>query len=87
MLPLGPRCCHGEILISPRATGFLALGIQPFSFSSGCNAADDFLSGPHVDNFHPWPMSLISSIYGTDDDQEILQYLYTIANVCLLPLQ
>jgi len=38
------------------------------------------VGGPHVDNFHPWPMSLISSIYGTDDDQEILQYLYTIAN-------
>jgi len=45
-------------------------------------AGDGFfgVGGPHVDVFHPWPMSLISSIYGTDDDQEITQLLYTIAN-------
>ncbi|KAK7056062.1 Six-hairpin glycosidase-like protein [Favolaschia claudopus] len=36
--------------------------------------------GPHVDAWHPWPMSQISAIYGTDDDKEILQRLYTIAN-------
>lgn len=38
-------------------------------------------SGPHVDVSHPWPMSLISSIFGTDDDEEITTALYTIANV------
>ncbi|EJD01025.1 uncharacterized protein FOMMEDRAFT_21486 [Fomitiporia mediterranea MF3/22] len=38
------------------------------------------IGGPHVDAWHPWPMSLISSIYGTDDDDEILNALYTIAN-------
>lgn len=27
------------------------------------------------------PMSLISAIFGTDDDNEILQFLYLIANV------
>ncbi|KAJ7183827.1 Six-hairpin glycosidase-like protein [Mycena filopes] len=36
--------------------------------------------GPHVDAWHPWPMSQISAIYGTDDDAEILQRLYLIAN-------
>ncbi|KAF8520126.1 Six-hairpin glycosidase-like protein [Gautieria morchelliformis] len=38
------------------------------------------VGGPHVDVFHPWPMSLISSIFGTDDDDEITTALYTIAN-------
>ncbi|GJJ07348.1 hypothetical protein Clacol_001549 [Clathrus columnatus] len=38
------------------------------------------IGGPHVDVYHPWPMSLVSSIFGTDDDQEILTALYTIAN-------
>ena len=38
----------------------------------------DFSEGYH---FHSRPMSLISSIYGTDDDEEILTALYTIANV------
>ena len=38
-------------------------------------------SGPHVDAWNPWPMSHISAIYGTDDDNEILNSLYTIANV------
>ena len=27
------------------------------------------------------PMALVSAIYGTDDDDEITQYLYLIANV------
>ncbi|KAJ7023625.1 Six-hairpin glycosidase-like protein [Mycena alexandri] len=36
--------------------------------------------GPHVDAWHPWPMSQISAIYGTDDDEEILNRLYLIAN-------
>jgi meiotically up-regulated gene 157 (Mug157) protein len=38
------------------------------------------IGGPHVDAWHPWPMSHISAIFGTDNDQEILQHLYTIAN-------
>ncbi|KAJ7110646.1 Six-hairpin glycosidase-like protein [Mycena epipterygia] len=38
------------------------------------------IGGPHVDAWHPWPMSLVSSIFGTDDDQEILRSLYQIAN-------
>ncbi|QRV76748.1 glycoside hydrolase family 125 protein [Ceratobasidium sp. AG-Ba] len=36
--------------------------------------------GPHVDTIHPWPMSLISAIYGSDDDKEIENLLYTIVN-------
>jgi meiotically up-regulated gene 157 (Mug157) protein len=40
-----------------------------------------FLSGPHVDTVHPWPMSLISAIYGSDDEEEIENLLYTIVNV------
>ncbi|TDL29300.1 hypothetical protein BD410DRAFT_779669 [Rickenella mellea] len=38
------------------------------------------VGGPHVDPWHPWPMSQISSIFGTDDDNEILTALYTIVN-------
>ncbi|KAG8879181.1 hypothetical protein FRB97_001910 [Tulasnella sp. 331] len=38
------------------------------------------VGGPHVSPVDPWPMSLISAIYGTDDDQEILQHLYTVVN-------
>ncbi|RDB23260.1 hypothetical protein Hypma_009548 [Hypsizygus marmoreus] len=36
--------------------------------------------GPHVDPWHPWPMSQISAIFGTDDDREIMRALYMIAN-------
>lgn len=38
------------------------------------------IGGPHVDPWHPWPMSQISAIFGTDDDDEILESLYIIAN-------
>ncbi|KAF7292170.1 hypothetical protein MIND_01244100 [Mycena indigotica] len=38
------------------------------------------IGGPHVDVVHPWPMSQISAIYGTDSDTEILTSLYLIAN-------
>lgn len=38
-------------------------------------------SGPHADAWNPWPMSQIAAIYGTDDDDEIMQRLYLIANV------
>jgi len=36
--------------------------------------------GPHVDTVHPWPMSLISAIYGSNDNEEIKALLYTIVN-------
>ncbi|KLO12852.1 hypothetical protein SCHPADRAFT_915488 [Schizopora paradoxa] len=38
------------------------------------------IGGPHVDAWNPWPMSQISSIFGTDDDEEIMTALYTIVN-------
>ncbi|KDR83528.1 hypothetical protein GALMADRAFT_54994 [Galerina marginata CBS 339.88] len=38
------------------------------------------IGGPHVDPWHPWPMSHISAIFGTDNDQEILESLHIIAN-------
>ncbi|ESK97428.1 duf1237 domain protein [Moniliophthora roreri MCA 2997] len=38
------------------------------------------VGGPHVDPWHPWPMSHISNIFGTDSDEEILDSLYTIVN-------
>ncbi|KAI0770800.1 Six-hairpin glycosidase-like protein [Irpex lacteus] len=38
------------------------------------------IGGPHVDVWHPWPMSQISSIFGTDNDEEITTALYLIAN-------
>ncbi|KAF8623421.1 hypothetical protein AX15_006364 [Amanita polypyramis BW_CC] len=38
------------------------------------------VGGPHVDVLHPWPMSHISAIFGTDDDTEILTSLYLIVN-------
>lgn len=38
------------------------------------------IGGPHEDAWNPWPMSLVSGIYSTDDDEEIMEYLYLIAN-------
>ncbi|KIM45997.1 glycoside hydrolase family 125 protein [Hebeloma cylindrosporum] len=38
------------------------------------------IGGPHIDPWHPWPMSHISAIFGTDNDEEILESLYVIAN-------
>ncbi|THH17624.1 hypothetical protein EW146_g3227 [Bondarzewia mesenterica] len=38
------------------------------------------IGGPHVNVWHPWPMSQISAIYGTENDDEILKSLYLIAN-------
>ena len=44
------------------------------------------VGGPHIDAYHPWPMSRISAIFGTDDDDEILESLYLIVNVsCATP--
>ncbi|KAF8161946.1 Six-hairpin glycosidase-like protein [Mycena galopus ATCC 62051] len=41
------------------------------------------IGGPHVDAWNPWPMSQITAIFGTDDDNEILESLYLIANVLI----
>jgi len=38
------------------------------------------VGGPHIDVLHPWPMSHISAIFGTDNDAEILTSLYLIVN-------
>ncbi|TFK76098.1 hypothetical protein BDN72DRAFT_756746 [Pluteus cervinus] len=38
------------------------------------------IGGPHVDPWHPWPMSHVSKIFGSDNDAEILNSLYLIAN-------
>ncbi|KIK95139.1 glycoside hydrolase family 125 protein [Paxillus rubicundulus Ve08.2h10] len=38
------------------------------------------IGGPHIDAWHPWPMSQITNIFGSDDDDEILESLYTVAN-------
>ncbi|EGO01766.1 hypothetical protein SERLA73DRAFT_103760 [Serpula lacrymans var. lacrymans S7.3] len=38
------------------------------------------VGGPHVDAWNPWPMSQISAIFGTDNDDEIVNSLYLIAN-------
>ncbi|TFL00563.1 Six-hairpin glycosidase-like protein [Pterulicium gracile] len=38
------------------------------------------VGGPHVDPWHPWPMSHVSAIFGTDDDEAILNSLYLLAN-------
>ncbi|KAG6010039.1 hypothetical protein E4U21_000481 [Claviceps maximensis] len=36
------------------------------------------IGGPHVNATYPWPMSQVSAIYGTDDDDEIRQRLALI---------
>ncbi|KAM5341948.1 hypothetical protein ACJ41O_014979 [Fusarium nematophilum] len=38
------------------------------------------IGGPHADATHPWPMSQISAIFGTDDDDEIRQRLKLIVD-------
>ncbi|KAJ7698396.1 Six-hairpin glycosidase-like protein [Mycena rosella] len=47
-------------------------------FAAGRNFSG--AGGPHVDAWHPWPMSQISAIFGTDDDADILRSLYLVAN-------
>lgn len=37
--------------------------------------------GPHVDVLHPWPMSLVSAVFGTEDTEEIQGYLGALVNV------
>lgn len=36
------------------------------------------IGGPHANATHPWPMSQISAIFGTDDDDEITERLRLI---------
>ncbi|ORY66623.1 Six-hairpin glycosidase-like protein [Pseudomassariella vexata] len=38
------------------------------------------IGGPHVNATYPWPMSQISAIYGTDDDDEITSRLSLLMN-------
>jgi meiotically up-regulated gene 157 (Mug157) protein len=37
--------------------------------------------GPHVGVLHPWPMSLVSAVFGAEDDAEIEDYLGALVNV------
>ncbi|KAK7470856.1 hypothetical protein VKT23_002272 [Stygiomarasmius scandens] len=60
-----------------RTRELLLSGRNPY-FSAGKNFSG--IGGPHVDAWHPWPMSQVSAIFGTDDDNEILTRLYTIVN-------
>ncbi|KAI0320258.1 Six-hairpin glycosidase-like protein [Amylostereum chailletii] len=60
------------------ATRKVLLSRQNPYFAAGKNFSG--VGGPHVDVFHPWPMSQISAIFGTDDDDEIVNRLYLIAN-------
>ncbi|KAG9219148.1 hypothetical protein CCMSSC00406_0001558 [Pleurotus cornucopiae] len=59
-----------KILFSSKNPYFAASKISSFRGAGG----------PHVDPWHPWPMSQISAIFGTDDDAEILNSLFIIAN-------
>ncbi|KAF5393651.1 hypothetical protein D9757_000199 [Collybiopsis confluens] len=47
-------------------------------FAAGQNFSG--IGGPHVDPWNPWPMSQVAAIFGTDDDEEILNSLYLIVN-------
>ncbi|KAF7344688.1 hypothetical protein MVEN_01629100 [Mycena venus] len=47
-------------------------------FAAGANFSG--IGGPHVDAWNPWPMSQITAIFGTDNDDEIMTSLYLIAN-------
>ncbi|THH09063.1 hypothetical protein EW145_g2291 [Phellinidium pouzarii] len=60
------------------ATRKVLLSRQNPYYAKGVNFSG--IGGPHEDAWHIWPMSLISSIYGTDDDDEITTALYMIAN-------
>ncbi|KAG9317210.1 Six-hairpin glycosidase-like protein [Chiua virens] len=47
-------------------------------YASGQNFSG--IGGPHIEAWHPWPMSQISNIFGSDDDDEIQRSLYMIVN-------
>lgn len=38
------------------------------------------IGGPHIDVWNPWPMSQVTNIFGSNDDEEILASLYAIVN-------
>ncbi|KAE9410251.1 hypothetical protein BT96DRAFT_367797 [Gymnopus androsaceus JB14] len=60
------------------ATRQVLLSRQNPYFAAGTNFSG--ISGPHVDAWNPWPMSRISAIFGTDEDDEIMESLYLIVN-------
>lgn len=58
---------------------FTALGaVRPYGMIIEILTLCGHARGPHVDVSNPWPMALISAIYGTDDDKEISSMLNTI---------
>lgn len=67
---------------------FSGIGYACFEFFPFPAGSDIFplvvISGPHVDAWNPWPMSQITAIFGTDNDDEIMTSLYLIANVGVL---
>ncbi|EIM88208.1 uncharacterized protein STEHIDRAFT_95225 [Stereum hirsutum FP-91666 SS1] len=60
------------------ATRKVLLSRQNPYYAAGSNFSG--IGGPHVNAYSPWPMSQISAIFGTDDDDEITNSLYLIAN-------
>ncbi|KDQ64761.1 glycoside hydrolase family 125 protein [Jaapia argillacea MUCL 33604] len=60
------------------ATRRLLLSRQNPYYAAGKNFSG--IGGPHIDAWHPWPMSQVSAIFGTDDDSEIMESLHLIAN-------
>ncbi|KAJ3909236.1 Six-hairpin glycosidase-like protein [Lentinula edodes] len=60
------------------ATRQLLLSRRNPYYAAGQNFSG--IGGPHIDAWNPWPMSQISAIFGTDDDEEIMQSLYLIVN-------
>ncbi|KAJ4472289.1 Six-hairpin glycosidase-like protein [Lentinula aciculospora] len=60
------------------ATRNLLLSRKNPYFAAGQNFSG--IGGPHIDAWNPWPMSQISAIFGTDDDEEIMKSLYLIVN-------
>ncbi|TFK29311.1 hypothetical protein FA15DRAFT_664243 [Coprinopsis marcescibilis] len=61
-----------------RATRKLLLSNRNPYYARGRNFSG--VGGPHITPWHPWPMSQISAIYGTDDDKEIMDSLYQLVN-------
>ncbi|KAI9574953.1 Six-hairpin glycosidase-like protein [Boletus coccyginus] len=47
-------------------------------FAKGLNFSG--IGGPHIAAWNPWPMSQITNIFGSDDDEEILESLYMVVN-------
>ena len=73
----------GITLLTSRCTKALLSRQNPY-YAAGTHFSG--VGGPHIDAYHPWPMSRISAIFGTDDDDEILESLYLIVNVsCATP--